>query len=155
VLGPSDRSRARQDDATFEKLRLFPDIPRLALRIFRLTCTQSSDILRTSSVLPPDRLQIGEHCLKESQMSSPSSSCPSIRRIVILVFLCLALGAFALAQNEQVIYNFTGISNPAPYLTADSAGNLYGVSSHRRFRKPLGGSWLERFGRLGPLNRPL
>jgi uncharacterized repeat protein (TIGR03803 family) len=60
-------------------------------------------------------------------MSHQPNECPGIRRILVLVFLCLALGAFALAQNEQVIYNFTGISNPAPYLTADSAGNLYGV----------------------------
>jgi uncharacterized repeat protein (TIGR03803 family) len=60
-------------------------------------------------------------------MSSYPSRRPSTRRILVLMFLCLGLAVSAVAQKEQVIYNFTNVANLAPNVTADSAGNLYGT----------------------------
>jgi uncharacterized repeat protein (TIGR03803 family) len=60
-------------------------------------------------------------------MSFQPKICSSIRRVLVLLVFFLGLAGLAFAQNEQAIYNFTGASNPAPSLTADSAGNLYGV----------------------------
>jgi uncharacterized repeat protein (TIGR03803 family) len=58
-------------------------------------------------------------------MSSHPRSRPKTRQILVLVLVCLGLAASAVAQTEQAIYNFTNAPNPAPNLTADSAGNLY------------------------------
>jgi uncharacterized repeat protein (TIGR03803 family) len=61
-------------------------------------------------------------------MKSHPSRCQNIRRIMVLLVLCVGLASSSVAQVEQVIYNFTGNnSNLAPNLIADSSGNLYGT----------------------------
>lgn len=75
------------------------------------------------------------------------SSKPHLRlvRILAIAFTMLLLAAApAAAQQEQVLYSFSG-SNPQAGVTFDAAGNLYGTQAFNVYKlaPQAGGGWTE------------